>query len=259
MTETDTRKKYDLPDSFATVPAVALNTSKVSVPEVSKAVPPKADQMVEAEIKERNWLSHSTQLLGAEELQKDDAISWSAFHASSLESSTEVHPALTQLLPLFYEKAATAAMIKHGMTVLYSATEFLNPGQIPVMTFDAPLFALAKFIQWNWPNTHGEDKFIVMFGGLHIEMALWKTYGDYLQGSGWTSALTQAGVASSGTVDSFLKASHLTRTRRAHQITALALAKLQQDAFLRTEGPHTNEAKEIWRKAMVKKSPTFWK
>ncbi len=42
-----------------------------------------------------------------------------------------------------------------------------------------------------------------MMGGLHIEMTMWSTFGDYLEGSGWAAALTQAGVASSGTVDSF--------------------------------------------------------
>jgi hypothetical protein len=52
-----------------------------------------------------------------------------------------------------------------------------------------------------------------MLGGLHIEMALWSVLGDLLDGSGWTVALTEADVASSGVADSFLKASHLTRTR----------------------------------------------
>ena len=95
-----------------------------------------------------------------------------------------------------------------------------------------------------------------MFGGLHIEMAMWTTYGDYLEGSGWINALTQAGIASSGTANSFLKASHLTRTRHAHQVTALALAKLQEEAFLQTEGAHSDEAKETWRQEMLR-SPTF--
>ena len=53
-------------------------------------------------------------------------------------------------------------MIKHGITVLQRATEFLNPGQIPVMAFDAPLFALAKFVQWKWPETY--ELFIVLHG-----------------------------------------------------------------------------------------------
>ena len=85
-------------------------------------------------------------------------------------------------------------MIKHGMNVVRWSTEFLNPGQIPVIALDAPLYALAKFTQWKWPDTHGEEKFTVMFGGLHIEMAMWKTYGDHLQGSGWTNALTQSDI-----------------------------------------------------------------
>lgn len=37
-----------------------------------------------------------------------------------------------------------------------------------VMVFDQPLFALANFVQWSWPEVFGESKFIVMFGGLHI-------------------------------------------------------------------------------------------
>ena len=102
-------------------------------------------------------------------------------------------------MPLFYEHAASAAIVKHGITVQTKAIQFLNPGQIPVIAFDAPLFALAKFVQWKWPDMHGEDKCVAMMGGLHIEMALWSSVGDYLDGSGWVTALTQSGVASTGT------------------------------------------------------------
>jgi hypothetical protein len=113
-------------------------------------------------------------------------------------------------------------MIKHGMDILRQAIQYLNPGQIPVTTFDQPLFALAKAVQWKWPETHGENMHVVMLGGLHTEMALWNTLGDLLDGSGWTAALTDAEVASTGTNESFLKAAHLTRTRHAHQVTLLA-------------------------------------
>ena len=47
-------------------------------------------------------------------------------------------------LPLFYEKSATPAMVRHDMDVQQKAIEYLNPGQIPVTTFDQPLFALCK-------------------------------------------------------------------------------------------------------------------
>ena len=49
-------------------------------------------------------------------------------------------------MPLFYEKAASA-VIKHGMNMLKKATQFLNPGQISIISLDAPLFALAKLVQ----------------------------------------------------------------------------------------------------------------
>jgi len=81
------------------------------------------------------------------------------------------------LLPLFLENAHTVAMIRHSMDVVKNAVEHLNPGQTPVVTFDQTLFALAKQIQWKWPESYGEDQTVVMFGGLHIEMAALKTLG----------------------------------------------------------------------------------
>jgi len=93
------------------------------------------------------------------------------------------------MLPLFYEKSATPAMIKHGVDVVKQATNVFNPGQIPVITFDEPLFALAKLVQWQFPATNGEGHYIDMLGGLHTEMALWNVLADLLEGSGWTSLM----------------------------------------------------------------------
>ena len=67
-----------------------------------------------------------------------------------------------------------------------------------------------------------------MLGGLHIEMATLKLLGDWL---GWTNALVQAGIASSGTANSFVNASHVTKTRHAHQVTAASLCTLLQQAY----------------------------
>ena len=61
-------------------------------------------------------------------------------------------------------------------------------------------------------------------------------------------------MASSGTVDSFLKVSHLTRNRHAHYITLLTLQKLQQEAFMEFQG---NASAEAWRNGLLKRSPTF--
>lgn len=57
------------------------------------------------------------------------------------------------------------------MDMIKQAVHELNPGQVPVITLDQPLHAIAKLIQWNWQETYGEDHFVIMLGGLHIEMA----------------------------------------------------------------------------------------
>ena len=60
-------------------------------------------------------------------------------------------------------------------------------------------------------------------------MAALKTIGDWLER--WAEALVQAEIATVGTADSLHKASHVMRTRKAHQITAAALYILQHRAY----------------------------
>ena len=72
-----------------------------------------------------------------------------------------------------------------------------------------------------------------MFGGLHIEMAALKTLGDWLADSGWTAAITDANIASSGVADSLLAASHLSRTRHAHEVTACSMHIMMKKAYTR--------------------------
>lgn len=199
-----------LPDSYGVVPPTELKPAATSVPacflhEISSTLEHERSQ-------ESRWVKNSLELLEKEHLVSEDKIVWSAYHSVNQQLEKDP-PAVSALLALFYEKAATPSMIKHGMNVLKQAITFLNPSQIPVIALDQPLFALAKMVQWKWPQTHGEDKYVVMFGGLHLELALWNTLGDLLDSSGWTTALVEAEIASSGVADSFLKSSHLTRTR----------------------------------------------
>ena len=100
-----------------------------------------------------------------------------------------------------------------------------------MIAFDQPLFAIAKQLQWNNPDAYGEAKFVIMFGGLHIKLAILKVLGCWLDESGWNQVLVDANVASSGTAESFLSVSHITKTRRAHQVTMCALYILLRRAF----------------------------
>ena len=120
-----------------------------------------------------------------------------------------------------------------------------------------PLYSLAKQIQWTWPDSHGEKQFVIMFGGLHIEMATLKVLGNLLEDSGWTGALTQACVAGPGTADSFLKAVHVTRTRR--QVTASSLYLLLQKAYAKYREEAEGEviSMEEWRTDRAAACPHF--
>ena len=219
-----------LPHYYTDVPPVTTNMNDISVPATS-VVSLSRDNFKEQTEEEYMWLEHARRVM-EDNTGTDENISWSAFHASRQPQIARTISS-TALLPLFLDSAHTEAMIRHSMDVVKNAVEHVNLGQTPVVTLDQPLFALAKQIQWKWPEKYGEDKMVVMFGGLHIEMAALKTLGDWLRGSGWVQALVQAEIAMPGTADSFLRAAHVTRTRRAHQITATTLHILQRRAYTR--------------------------
>ena len=125
------------------------------------------------------------------------------------------------MLPILRDPAHSVSTIKHVMCKVKELTSFLNPGQVPVMAADQPLYTIAKNIQWSFPEEYGEDKFVIMFGGLHVEQAEFKSIGSLLQQSGWTHALT---------ADSYLSTTSNARTRQAHQISAATLYKQLKDA-----------------------------
>ncbi|KAH3779874.1 hypothetical protein DPMN_157682 [Dreissena polymorpha] len=75
-------------------------------------------------------------------------------------------------------------MIKHDMDVIIQATQYKNPLQTPVLTVDQPPYAIAKQMQWLWPEEYGERKYVIIMGGLHIEMAFLKVLGEWLYDSG---------------------------------------------------------------------------
>ena len=64
--------------------------------------------------------------------------------------SANTRRAITSLLPLFSHEAKSVAMILHAMNIIKAATEYLNPGQVPVIAVDQPLYSVAKQIQWNF-------------------------------------------------------------------------------------------------------------
>lgn len=113
-----------------------------------------------------------------------------------------------------------------------------------------------------WPDVYGEDNFVLMMGGLHIEMVVLKIIGDWLRGSGWVEALVQADITSAGVCDSFLNAAHITRTRRAPEVTACALYILQYRAYQHYQNIKQFKGKSsvefaVWRDQQIRSFPQF--
>ena len=64
---------------------------------------------------------------------------------SHLQYAEDVRPRATVgIFPIFYEKASSMAMLKHAMLVAKKATDFINPGPVPVIVGDSPLCPAEK-------------------------------------------------------------------------------------------------------------------
>lgn len=131
------------------------------------------DNIIKHELeKEYNWLKSTI------ELTENKKVSWSMYHASNEPCIQET--SIVGILPLFQEDSKSVAMLVHSLGLVSNATNFLNPGQIPIVVMDQPLYTLAKIIQWSMIDTYGEDKFLITFGSLHIEQAMLKALGKLL-------------------------------------------------------------------------------
>ena len=101
-------KNHSLPHNYAFVPAVALTTTRVSVPKLDTRMSPGESNdslagsvtsscLDEAKAKENSWVKHALTLVEKEELDGEDALAWAAYHALQ-QTPAEDPPALCALL-----------------------------------------------------------------------------------------------------------------------------------------------------------------
>ena len=225
---TKVKRVPELPDSYTNIKPTHFTNKSPPPPQVTVAglSLPDMEMMKPQLALEFEWL----QKVSITEVHDSVNLTWSSHHADK-KRGPAFKACISALMPLLREQAHSVATVRHVMDKIRDAVRLLNPGQVPVITADQPIYATAKQIQWQWPEDYGESHVLIMFGGLHIEMAALRSLGSLLEDSGWTGALTEAGVASSGTVDSFLSAASVTKTRQAHQVTACSLYKLLQSAY----------------------------
>ena len=160
------------------------------------------------------------------------------------------------MLLILRDDSKSTAIIKHLLNVLIQSIHQLNPNQTAVIGFDQPLYALAKTIQWFQPAIYGQQNLVLMLGALHIEMVLLSCFGDWFQDSGSTTALSNAGVTSSGN-DSLLSGHEFGKTKYVHQVTALTLCQLMKDAFEQSKKEDCTLNFAEWRASKELESPQF--
>ena len=122
-------------------------------------------------------------------LKETTNMPWSIFHAKKYISPKAV-PDISAMLPIWRDNSKSPATIKHILDVLGPAIDYLNPEQPMVVGFDQPLYAIAKRLQWYQPDQYGYQK-LIMLGALHIEIAMLRCLGDWLQDSGWLTSLSK--------------------------------------------------------------------
>ena len=132
---------------------------------------------------DEKWLKETTNML------------WSIFHAEKCISSKAV-PDMSAMLPIWKDNSKSAATITHILDVLGPAINYLNPEQPMVTGFDQLLYAIVKRLQWYQPDQYGYQKLVIMLEALHIEIAMLRCLGDWLEDSGWLTSLSNAGATS---------------------------------------------------------------
>ncbi len=103
-----------------------------------------------------------------------------------------------------------------------------------------------------------------MLGGLHTEMAIWSVVGDWVKESGWADMVAEANVATPGSAQGFESASHVTKTRYAHQVVAATLFHLRRvayDGYVQNYETDVSDGDlmsfETWKEHMNAQFPNF--
>ena len=233
--------KLELPTEY-----LEINPIKPGKPEPPVAFDRSNESYKSSQEEANNW---TTALINVPD---DQRVSFSAFY--SQQQTRTIKKSVDALLPLVPESITSHSVVNHCMTQVKKIIEHFNPGQSMVITADEPVYALLKQNQLMFPEKF-EDSFCKM-GDLHIEMTFQSTIGDWLEGSGWTEIYENANISTSGRIDSFLKSSHVKRTRYAHQVTLKVLLELGRDAFKRSD----MNSYEEWKANRINESSTalYW-
>ncbi|XP_065669903.1 uncharacterized protein LOC124808522 [Hydra vulgaris] len=179
----------------------------------------------------REWFTAVVKVLqNKSEGEGTTHISWTAFNSKTIIDEQKTKNT-SILLPIINESINSTSMVRQTFNIVIKVLAKINPTQVPIITADQPVYALGKQVQWHYPKLSGEDKLLMMMGGLHIEMASLSLVGDWLEGSGLCDAITKAGITTSGQAESMLTGRKVKRSRYAAQVSLAGFYSLLTKAF----------------------------
>eukprot|EP00794_Sanderia_malayensis_P004251 gene4251-4816_t len=219
--------KMDLPKVFRDI--MPVPGGKPQYPAMGKeSTTTSSPEDIDIDRNAADWINGLRQVDDEDPSLNEKRVSFSAFFASKLFINKTVKD-ISTMMPLLKESINSPAMVSHCLNVICHLTSKLNPRQIPVVTADQPVYALAKQEQWKQPGKFKEC--LIMLGPLHIEMAFLSAIGDWLEGSGWTTVFERAQISTIGRIESFLSGTKVKRSRYAHQVSLAALVTMSHRAF----------------------------
>ena len=122
---------------------------------------PVSTEDLQAKMFDEVWLNHLHEVFTKMDGKLQETPGTYSGFLSHGQSADDVRPRATVgVFPVFYEKASSMAMQKRSMLVVKKAREFMNPGQVPVIVGDCPLYAKQKICQWEYPDEIGELKIV---------------------------------------------------------------------------------------------------
>lgn len=99
-----------------------------------------------------------------------------------------------------------------------------------IVTYDLAIAKMAYQIQLT--DTPKYDNLFINLGAFHIQIALFKAIGKYIDMCGITEILVESGMLAEGSVNGFINSKHFNRCKRMHPLTSGALQVLLIEAFL---------------------------
>ena len=142
-----------LPDSYTNLTPVLLKKEEPTIPALNGSF----------SVDKHDVQTNIQEIMTKDVQTIENPIPCTAFHLVAQQDS-DFGVTITSLLPLFLYDSKSVVMIRHSMDIIQREVAFL-------LTVDQPLFVIAMRIQWQWPDIYGEERFIVLLGWLHIEMA----------------------------------------------------------------------------------------